>query len=63
MRSDILQECRFVDAQESRFQCAKCSKKVVVSSNVVDLLILRNRVFRLQNAQKRGYRPARGLIS
>ena len=47
-----LQGGLFADAQESRFQGAKRTNIGRVSSNEVDLLMLKNLVFRVRNFQK-----------
>ena len=51
MSSAILEKVRFADVQKSRFQGANHSNMAVLSSNLVDLLILRNRVFMLPNGE------------
>ena len=51
MSSAIQRMGRIANAQESSFQGAKRSNKAVQSSNEVDLLMLRNRIFSLRNVQ------------
>ena len=63
MSSAILQEDLFADVHESRFQGAKRSNMAIHSNNYVDLLILRNRVFRLLTVRHEQRYPARGRFA
>ena len=49
--STILQESRFANAYESRFPGRNVEIWAVLSSNEVDLLMLRNRLFMVRNAE------------
>ena len=49
MGSAVQQLGRLADAQELRFQAAKCSEMCSAIPKGVDLLMQRNRVFRLRN--------------
>ena len=51
MSSTIMQEGRFADAQESRFQTRNVQKCANLFRKWVDLLMLRKRVFKLRNFQ------------